>query len=180
MQHADGTTDSDKAANANDSNADGSEGEEGAEEDKVGGYLRKAQNLINQAKNLSQDTASETSEWVTDAVGNAGDAAAGIGESISDTYESLRDRGMTTAKDARQWVQDDVRNMNAFEYKVVPKSQISGENMEAILNELGEERWDCFEVDDTTFYFKRQKKSYLRNIPVKDLLRFLPMGGGDE
>ena len=174
LQHADGTTGSD----------DGSAAETGQEDDQVeadsnDGFLGKAQDLLGQAKEFGQETASEAGEWMNGAVGSAKDSANGTSQWITDTYNSLHEKGLTSAKDAQQWVQDDFRNMNAFEYKILPKSQTSPESLEATLNELGQERWDCFEVDAGAFYFKRQKKSYLRNIPLKDLIRFFPGGGGE-
>ena len=171
LQHADGTTGSD------DENA--TKTDQGNEAEGDDGFLGKAQDLLGQAKGFGQETASEAGEWMNGAVGSAKDSANGTSQWITDTYNSLHEKGMTSAKDAQQWVQDDFRSMNAFEYKILPKSQTSPETLEATLNELGQERWDCFEVDAGAFYFKRQKKSYLRNIPLKDLMRFLPVGDGE-
>ena len=171
LQHADGTTGS------NDKDAEQAEGENDE------GFLQKAHDLIGQAKDLGQETASEAGDWVNNAVdsavGNAKDVAGDSSQWVLDTYNSLHAKGMTTAKSAQQWVQDDFQSMYAFEYKILPKSQVDPENLESTLNELGQERWDCFEVDQAAFYFKRQKKSYLRNVPLKDLMKFLPVGGGE-
>ncbi len=173
VQYADGSTESDrKKAEAESSD------EEGDEREKRG-YLQQAQDLLDKAKGAGQETVSEAGEWINDTVGSAGDAAEGLGQNVSELYESLRDRGMTSARDAQQWVQEDFQNMYSFEYKILPKTEVADGNLESTLNELGRERWDCFEVDEAAFYFKRQKKSYLRNVPVKDLLRFLPMGVGE-
>ena len=175
LQHADGTIGSDDKSAAKTEQGDEAEGEPDSDE----GFLGKAQDLLGQAKEFGQETASEAGEWMNGAVGSAKDSANGTSQWITDTYNSLHEKGMTSAKDAQQWVQDDFRSMNAFEYKILPKSQTSPETLEATLNELGQERWDCFEVDAGAFYFKRQKKSYLRNIPLKDLMRFLPVGDGE-
>ena len=174
LQHADGTTGSD-----DESAAETGQDDDQVEADSNDGFLGKAQDLLGQAKEFGQETASEAGEWMNGAVGSAKDSANGTSQWITDTYNSLHEKGMTSAKDAQQWVQDDFRSMNAFEYKILPKSQTSPETLEATLNELGQERWDCFEVDAGAFYFKRQKKSYLRNIPLKDLMRFLPVGDGE-
>ena len=177
LQHADGTTGSD------DEKTDVAE--QDPTETENAGFFKQAKNLIGQAKELSQETASDAGEWVNgavgdvvgDVVGNAKDAAGDSSQWVIETYNTLHEQGLTTAKNAHQWVQEDYRSMYSFEYKILSKSEVSPEEMEATLNELGKERWDCFEVDSAAFYFKRQKKSYLRNVPVKDLMRFLPMGG---
>ena len=174
LQDADGTTGSD-----DENAAETGQDDDQVEADSNDGFLGKAQDLLGQAKEFGQETASEAGEWMNGAVGSAKDSANGTSQWITDTYNSLHEKGMTSAKDAQQWVQDDFRSMNAFEYKILPKSQTSPETLEATLNELGQERWDCFEVDAGAFYFKRQKKSYLRNIPLKDLMRFLPVGDGE-
>ena len=113
LQHADGTTGSD----------DESAAETGQEDDQVeadsnDGFLGKAQDLLGQAKEFGQETASEAGEWMNGAVGSAKDSANGTSQWITDTYNSLHEKGLTSAKDAQQWVQDDFRNMNAFEYKI--------------------------------------------------------------
>jgi hypothetical protein len=143
------------------------------------GYLEQANKLFKKAKDAGQTTASNAGDWISDQVSGAmdatGTAAQGTGDWVSETFDSLKNNGMTSANNATEWVQEDIQNMNAFEYKVVPKQSSD----EAMMNKLGKERWDCFAVDATSLYYKRQRKSYLRNVPVKDLLKFLPMGGGD-
>jgi hypothetical protein len=46
------------------------------------------------------------------------------------------------------------------------------------LNELGAKRWECFHVGkgaqgETVFYMKKHAKSYLDNVPLKDMLHLL-------
>lgn len=120
---------------------------------------------------------------VTGLFGDAADAgmnaASDSADYVGDLFHSLKDQGLTTADDTKQWVQEDFQAMGAWEYKVVVLSD-SPEDIEQKLNELGKNRWECFEVSDRTFFFKRSRKSYLRNIPMKDLIKFVPMmQGGD-
>lgn len=144
-------------------------------------YLEQATDLFQKAKDAGQTTASNASEWVSDQVSGAmeatGNAAQDTGDWVSDTYESLKGQGLTSANSATEWLQDDLKNINAIEYKILPKA--SG-NLQETLNELGAQRWDCFAVDDNSFYLKRKSKSYLRHVPVKDLLKLLPTGAGEE
>lgn len=144
------------------------------------GYLAQATNLFQKAKEAGETTASNASEWLGSTVNGAmsatGNAAQDTGDWVNETFQSLKAQGMTSASDATQWVQEDIRNMSSFEYLVLPKDLTTASEQ---LNELGKERWDCFAVDDNAFYLKRQKKSYLKNVPVKDLLKFLPIGSGE-
>lgn len=145
------------------------------------GYLEQANQLFQKAKDAGQTTAGNASEWISDTVSGAmdatGSAAQETGDWVTDTYESLRDQGLTTAGDAKEWVREDLKNINSFEYKVVSKNLSTAEEE---LNQLGNARWECFAVDDQAFYLKRRSKSYLRHVPVKDLLKFLPVGASEE
>ncbi len=172
--------DSDKDGKAD--NAKAETNNESTEEDEgSSGLAQQAQEMFEKAKEAGMTSASNASEWVNDQwsgmVDGTNDMAQDTSDWVTETYESLRDRGMTTANDATQWVQDDFNSMYAFEYKVLAKSTEGLETLESELNQLGAQSWECFATDENAFYFKRQKKSYLRNVPVKDLLKFLPMGG---
>ena len=144
-------------------------------------YAEQANELFQKAKAAGQTTANNAGEWISDTVSGAmeatGSVAQDTGDWVTDTYESLKDQGLTNANNASEWLQQDIKNINSIEYKTMPKST---ENLEAKLNELGAQRWDCFAVDDNFFYLKRKSKSYLRHVPVKDLLKLIPGGGGEE
>ena len=148
-----------------------------SEPDNGSGYLEQANELFKKAKDAGQTTAANAGEWIGDKFSGAMDATGSVaqdtGDWVTETFESLKNQGMTTANNATEWVQEDLQNMSAFEYKVISKEG----NGEQALNELGKQRWECFAVDDQSFYLKRQSKSYLRHVPVKDLLKFLPAGG---
>jgi len=56
---------------------------------------------------------------------------------------------------------------------------------EGKLNEAGKSRWECYHVSDLPggmrFFMKRQKRSYLKNLPLKDVLKLVPLlDGGEE
>lgn len=120
---------------------------------------------------------------VTGLIGDAADAgmnaASDSADYVGDLFHSLKDKGLTTADDTKQWVQEDFQAMGAWDYKVVVLPD-STEEMEQQLNELGRDRWECFEVKDKTFFLKRPRKSYLRNVPMKDLIKLVPMMQGDN
>jgi len=98
---------------------------------------------------------------------------------LNDTWKSLKKRGGTHTNDVAEWVADDWNSMNTWEYKVVAVGTDKPEKLEETLNEAGSQRWDCFHVSevggDTKFFLKRKKKSYLQNIPLKDMLKLVPL-----
>ena len=66
--------------------------------------------------------------------------------------------------------QAEVEKIFVFEYKVFPLSpDRSAKTAESALNQLGRERWDCFQVSEMeeglSAFCKRSPKSYLRYIP---------------
>lgn len=137
---------------------------------RMAALVKKAKNLISDAENATEQTADDTMDWV------------------NEMYKSLSDRGLTSAKNAGDWVAQDWSAINAWEYKVVnvDHKQIA-ENPEVLseqLNENGKHRWECFHVSDvnsgTIFYMKRQKKSYLKNIPLKDMMKLIPLLDNDD
>ena len=65
---------------------------------------------------------------------------------------------------------EEISKLSTFEYKVAEfKSNITNEELQTKLEELGQERWDCFHVErqtfTLTFFCKRRPKTYLRYIP---------------
>lgn len=144
-------------------------------------YLQQATDLFEKAKEAGQTTANNAGDWIGSQMSGAleatGNAAQDTGDWVTETYESLKSQGLTSANNATEWLQQDLKNINAIEYKIIPKS---AENLEQKLNELGAQRWDCFAVDDSSFYLKRKSRSYLRHVPVKDLLKLFPTGSSDE
>jgi len=87
-----------------------------------------------------------------------------------------------TAGKAAEWSEGDLRKIGAWDYKIVRFEDSSDEALEEELNKLGAERWECYWVEETAegprFHFKKTKRSYLRHVPIGELMRvFLPDGG---
>ncbi len=101
----------------------------------------------------------------------------------NDTFEALKKKGLTTASDASSWLTQDFKNMNAWEYKVVFIADKQPAAAERALNQLGAENWECFHVQPNAsslmFYFKKPKRSYLKSLPTSELMRLVPMMGGE-
>ena len=151
------------------------------------GTLIKARDLLRQADKSSGGVTKWLGDRLQDATDGGQDAASGSLEWANRTFESLKKQGLTTAGSAQEWVLEDYTSMGAWEYKVVkmlPADLV--DETEAELNKLGAKRWECFNVVAPTppqthylYYFKREKKSYLKSLPLKDLMRLVPLMGGD-
>ena len=104
-------------------------------------------------------------------------------EALRKKYEELVDESGKRSSDAYEWVQKDFKNMFSWEYKVVTFSLEDEVKLNDELEKLGVERWELVQAvphgakEEARFFFKRRPKSYLKSIPLKDLLRLLPTGG---
>ena len=163
--------------------------DESEEED--ASILARAAKIIDQAKESGSSQAEVASEWLSarmqDVSESTSQAADSTGEWATETFQYLKEQGMTTAGSTHEWLAEDIQNMGAWHYKVVvlDLNQPTAETEQA-LNDLGKERWECFHVlassdGQTTMFFKKGRRSYLKSIPFKDVMRLLPLlGSGDE
>ena len=91
---------------------------------------------------------------------------------------------MTGAGNAQEWVTEDIRNMNAFKYKIEKVSFDDLEALENQLNHLGQLKWECFHVaergSETVMFFKKERRSLLKNIPLSDMMKIVPFMGKGE
>ena len=154
--------------------------------------LAQAAQIIDRAKESGSSQAEVAGEWLSETMQDVSEstsqAADHTGEWATETFEYLKEQGMTTASSTHEWLAEDIQNMGAWHYKVVvlDLNQPTAETEQA-LNELGKERWECFHVlsssdGQTTMFFKKGRRSYLKSIPFKDAMRLLPLlgSGGDE
>ena len=102
---------------------------------------------------------------------------------IQALYDSAKDAGDMNAGSVTEWLKSDYEGMGDWEYRVIEVSSKDTVMLEAELNEAGAERWEVFWVREGsgnfTFFLKRPKRSYLRSIPLTDLLKLIPGGGGE-
>jgi len=146
------------------------------------GIAEKFGSLVEQAK-----AKAPTMDGVKKMFNNVGDATEQTTDDAmawaTEMYKSLSKQGMTQTGNVKDWISEDWNNINAWEYKVVTvdKKQVADNPaiLQETLNEVGKQRWDCFHVSDgstgTTFYMKRQKKSYMKSLPLKDMLKLIPL-----
>ncbi len=96
-------------------------------------------------------------------------------------YELLRERGEEVPEGVTSWAQEDLESIGAWEYRVEPLQAGDPAALEARMNELGAERWECFAVTPSAagsvLLFRRPVRSYLGSIPLMELLRILAIGG---
>ena len=159
--------------------------EQSDETEDDGGLLGRAKSLLKDAADSGSKEAGAAQKWMSDKFGDATDSGSQIADDAakwaSEAFESLRDKGLTTADSASDWVTEDIRNMNALKYKIVKISMDDLEAVEDQLNDLGKLRWDCFHAvakdGETILFFKKERRSILKNIPLKDMLKLVPLMG---
>ena len=121
------------------------------------------------------------------AAGALGQEAAPVTESLMEEvqrlYEQAKAAGEKVPGSISEWVKEDLSRIGAWEYRIETLDTAKVDQLQARLNELGNERWDVFWVSpekkgtQARFYFKRPSRSYLRAIPVGDILKLVPTGG---
>jgi len=101
-----------------------------------------------------------------------------VWEEIRKLYERAKDAGEQVPADVADWVKQDVQAIGDWEYRVVALPTADAAKLEQRLNEMGKNRWDCFWVHttggETAFMFKRPRRTYLKNVPLSDLLKLIP------
>ncbi len=83
-----------------------------------------------------------------------------------------------------QWAADDLENIGDWEYKILDLADEGPEALQATLDELGNERWEVFWIENGSNNYrvmlKRPSRSYLSRIPLSQIGRFVIGRGGDE
>ena len=101
-------------------------------------------------------------------------------DSLSQKYDELTERELG---DPVQWAQEDIENIGDWDYKIVELDNVTAEELEAALNELGNERWQAFWVEKRltgyTIMLKRTSISYLSKIPLSQIGRIM-LGGSES
>ena len=157
------------------------------EQDSDKGVLKQASQLLDNAAKSGTEGATMAKDWLQEKFSDVYDSSSQIADDtsgwVNDTYKSLKDQGLTHAGSATQWLTDDIRAIGSWEYKVISlNANDSVEAIEAKLNEHGGKKWECFHVvegaESMKLMFKRAKRSYLKNGPLKDLMKLVPLMGG--
>ena len=102
---------------------------------------------------------------------------------IQALYQSAKKAGELNTGTITEWLKSDYESMGDWEYRVIQVDGKESAVLEVELNMAGAERWEVFWVREGagnfTFFLKRPRRSYLRSIPLTDLLKLIPGGGGE-
>ncbi len=107
-------------------------------------------------------------------------------EASGELMDKARDSTNEWYEQARDWTKEDIGKAGTWQYRVITvwnKDVARGpEQVEAMFNALGKERYECFWVEPIdqnrmAFFFKKSGVSFIRSIPAKEFWRFLPSGG---
>ncbi len=102
-------------------------------------------------------------------------------EQAKKMYEELISEDRNLKEESKQWLSDDIGRIGDWQYQVVVLDESDPMKVTEELNKLGEERWECFFVNELdgklAFYFKKERISYLQKISELKIGRLI---GGDE
>ena len=144
----------------------------------------KISKFYGKAKQTGGEATGNVKEWIGDRVGDATSAGKNASQEAADwlksAFQQAKARGETTAQSAKDWVMDDLKNMSGWQYQTLTVPADEGtDKLTQQLNEQGNDGWECFHVETRPegriLFFKRKARSYARNIPIRDLLRLLPL-----
>ena len=102
-------------------------------------------------------------------------------DELQQRYEDLTERDLDAPV---EWAQEDLENIGDWEYRVLEVEKMPAAELEAMLNELGNERWEVYWIDPSltgmTIYLKKPSISLISKIPLSQLGRLLLPGQGGQ
>lgn len=146
------------------------------------GFLHALQQQYLRAYEAGETTARTSGQWLSElyenGVGSATEATSSATSWLGSLYKHAVSTGETSARSATDWVSEDVGKIGTWEYRVL---EIRGgpTAIEKRLNEMGRQRWECFAVQPDRLFLKRPHRSYLQQLPARELLRLAPLFQGD-
>ncbi len=103
-------------------------------------------------------------------------------ESLQQQFEELTNSDQLDAP--VEWAQEDIENIGDWEYRVIEVGRLSAEELEATLNELGNERWQVIWIEGNitgrTIIMKRPAVSIISKLPLSALGRLLMRDSGGQ
>ena len=82
-----------------------------------------------------------------------------------------------------QWAAEDIENIGDWDYRVMEIPDPTAEELEAILNGLGDDRWQAFWIERTrdgyTIFLRKPSISYLSKIPLSQLGKLIIPGSSE-
>jgi hypothetical protein len=149
------------------------------EAERSAGYLNKLKGYYEKAKSAGMSSAGAAQGMIGDSyqqlMSTGGATLSQSAEWANGAYKLLKDQGLTTAGNVTEWLSSEIAKSGQWEYHVV--TIVNQNELEKTLNELGKERWECFEVlavnESLRVVCKRQVKTYLSHIPSGDVIKLL-------
>jgi hypothetical protein len=110
-------------------------------------------------------------------------AEATLWDEVVKVYEAAKEQGEQVPKSVYDWVRNDLGSVGDWEYMVFELKGADSAVMEKKLNDLGTERWECIWIQPvgtkTRFVMKRPSRTYLKHLPLSQLLKMVPAGGAE-
>jgi hypothetical protein len=75
-------------------------------------------------------------------------------EQIKKKFEEAKSDDKELSKQAKEWIEEDIKKIGDWEYKVLNIKHDDIDKLEQKLNELGNERWECF-------WMEKKEKEFL-------------------
>lgn len=95
--------------------------------------------------------------------------------SFEEAYQRYFKTPGELSKESYDWVRKDIENIGAWEYRI--ETFTLSDSVTADLNDLGQQRWELIWIqpqgEKFIGVFKRTKRSYLKSLPAKDLMKLL-------
>ena len=105
-------------------------------------------------------------------------------EQVLEMYERAKEMGEQVPQDVYEWVRQDIGKIGDWEYLVDEIPIANPAAAEKRLNELGADRWECIWVHSsggkTSIILKRPSRSYLKQLPLSQLMRLFPREDSGE
>jgi len=111
-------------------------------------------------------------------------AETALWEQVQAWYEEAKEAGEKVPSDIYSWIRQDLESGGDWEYDIRRiEAETDGVLVEE-LNRLGAERWEVIWIEpgrrETRVFLKRNSRSYLRSLPIPDLLKLIPMGTAES
>ena len=98
-------------------------------------------------------------------------------EDLREWYEETKETGAETSSELYDYLKEKIKHANTWEYHVIGISNSELHTVGAKMNELGQERWECIQVQQIDnkmiLFFKRPTMQSLKAIPFADMLRLM-------
>ena len=101
---------------------------------------------------------------------------------VRELYDKAKKSGETIPDNVTEWAKQDLTRIGTWEYRILQLETDDTTDVEAGLNRLGQQRWECFWIEETDtgkkYYLKRSGRSYLKSFG--DVTKFIPIGQTQE